>query len=174
MDCPACNAFAGGNRPGTGGFQGVQPQSGVPSVEELLESYAEGVSLSDDRIALAHATLSSAQRSSHAAGRGSPAVPWSDPGDEPNWTQRARACASASKTSGVVTLASRSRSSTGRERSTSSSASFSTAMRSSAETATTPSLRATESRFSPPWPAADTLGGSTHDAPRRHHERTHR
>jgi hypothetical protein len=57
MDCPACNAFAGGNRPGTGGFQGVQPQGGLPSVEELLESYAEGVSLSDDRIALVHLLL---------------------------------------------------------------------------------------------------------------------
>jgi hypothetical protein len=57
MDCPACNAFAGGNRPGASGFQGVQPQGGLPSVEELLDSYAEGVSLSDDRIALVHLLL---------------------------------------------------------------------------------------------------------------------
>jgi hypothetical protein len=57
MDCPACNAFAGGNRPGATGFQGVQPQGGLPSLEELLDSYAEGTSLSDDRIALVHLLL---------------------------------------------------------------------------------------------------------------------
>jgi hypothetical protein len=57
MDCPACNAFAGGNRPGASGFQGVQPQGGLPAVEELLDSYAEGISLSDDRIALVHLLL---------------------------------------------------------------------------------------------------------------------
>ena len=57
MDCPACNAFAGGNRPGASGFQGVQPQGGLPSVEELLDSYAKGVSLSDDRIAFVQLLL---------------------------------------------------------------------------------------------------------------------
>ena len=57
MDCPACNAFAGGNRPGASGFQGVQPQGGLPSIEELLDSYAGGISLSDDRIALVHLLL---------------------------------------------------------------------------------------------------------------------
>jgi hypothetical protein len=57
MDCPACNAFAGGNRPGASGFQGVQPQGGLPSVDEMLGSYAKGVSLSDDRIVLVHLLL---------------------------------------------------------------------------------------------------------------------
>jgi hypothetical protein len=57
MDCPACNAFAGGNRPGASGFQGVQPQGGLPSVEEMLDTYAKGVSLSDDRIAFVHLLL---------------------------------------------------------------------------------------------------------------------
>jgi hypothetical protein len=57
MDCPACNAFAGGNRPGASGFQGVQPQGGLPAVDELLDSYAEGISLSDDRITLVHLLL---------------------------------------------------------------------------------------------------------------------
>lgn len=57
MDCPACNAFAGGNRPGASGFQGVKPQGGLPSLEELLETYAGGISLSDDRIALVHLLL---------------------------------------------------------------------------------------------------------------------
>ena len=57
MDCPACNAFAGGNRPGASGFQGVQPQRGLPSIEEMLDQYAGGISLSDDRIVLVHLLL---------------------------------------------------------------------------------------------------------------------
>ena len=57
MDCPACNAFAGGNRPGASGFQGVQPQGGLPSIEEMLDQYAGGVTLSDDRIVLVHLLL---------------------------------------------------------------------------------------------------------------------
>jgi hypothetical protein len=57
MDCPACNAFAGGNRPGASGFQGVQPQGGLPSIDEMLDQYAGGVSLSDDRIVLVHLLL---------------------------------------------------------------------------------------------------------------------
>jgi hypothetical protein len=47
MDCPACNAFAGGSR--SGGFQGVRPQAGLPAVDEILRDYAGGVSLADDR-----------------------------------------------------------------------------------------------------------------------------
>lgn len=57
MDCPACNAFAGANRPGSSGFRGVKPQSGVPSIHEMLDQYADGISLSDDRIALVHLLL---------------------------------------------------------------------------------------------------------------------
>ena len=57
MDCPACNAFAGGNRPGYTGFQGVDPQRGLPSVEEALRDYAGGASLSDDRLMLVHLLL---------------------------------------------------------------------------------------------------------------------
>jgi len=57
MDCPACNAFAGGNRPGLLGFQGVQPQRDLPSIEEMLDRYAGGISLSDDRIVLVHLLL---------------------------------------------------------------------------------------------------------------------
>jgi len=57
MDCPACNAFAGGNRPGSAGFQGVAPQAGLPSIEEILRDYAGGVSLSDDRLVLVHLLL---------------------------------------------------------------------------------------------------------------------
>jgi hypothetical protein len=57
MDCPACNAFAGGNRPGSTGFQGVDPQRGLPSVDEILRDYAGGASLSDDRLVLVHLLL---------------------------------------------------------------------------------------------------------------------
>ena len=57
MDCPACNAFAGANRRGSSGFRGVKPQAGMPSIEEMLEKYAGGVSLSDDGIALVHLLL---------------------------------------------------------------------------------------------------------------------
>lgn len=57
MDCPACNAFAGGNRPGMGGFQGVQPQGGMPSIDEMLDQYAGGLTLDDDRLVLVHLLL---------------------------------------------------------------------------------------------------------------------
>ena len=57
MDCPACNAFAGGNRPGSAGFRGVRPQRGLPSVEEILRDYAGGASLLDDRLVLVHLLL---------------------------------------------------------------------------------------------------------------------
>jgi len=57
MDCPACNAFAGGNRPGASGFQGIRPQGGLPSVEEILAQYAGGTSLADDRLVLVHLLL---------------------------------------------------------------------------------------------------------------------
>lgn len=57
MDCPACNAFAGGNREGFAGFQGIRPQAGLPSVEEILRDYAGGVSLADDRLVLVQLLL---------------------------------------------------------------------------------------------------------------------
>jgi hypothetical protein len=50
MDCPACNAFAGGSR--SGGFQGVRPQADLPAVDEILRDYAGGVSPADDRLVL--------------------------------------------------------------------------------------------------------------------------
>jgi hypothetical protein len=55
MTCPACNAFAGANR--LGGYQGITPQKGLPSIEELLPRYAEGVELGDENIALVHVIL---------------------------------------------------------------------------------------------------------------------
>jgi hypothetical protein len=49
MDCPACNAFAGGNRPGVGGFEGTRPQKGLRDTAQMLEQYAR-VSASDARL----------------------------------------------------------------------------------------------------------------------------
>lgn len=48
MTCPACQSFAGAHR--LGPYEGIAPQGGLPSIEELLPQYARGVSLSDDRI----------------------------------------------------------------------------------------------------------------------------
>ena len=46
MSCPACQAFAGASK--KGGFQGVNPQPGIPSIDELLTQ--QGVSPSDSRL----------------------------------------------------------------------------------------------------------------------------
>lgn len=48
MNCPACQSFAGAHR--LGPYEGIQPQGGLPSIEELVPQYARGVSLADDRI----------------------------------------------------------------------------------------------------------------------------
>ena len=49
MDCPACQAFCGGNS--KGGLGGVKPQSNLPSMEEAFAKYTGGCSYWDDRIA---------------------------------------------------------------------------------------------------------------------------
>lgn len=46
MNCPACQAFAGGNT--RGGFGGVTPQANLASIEEYLRG--AGVDLGDERI----------------------------------------------------------------------------------------------------------------------------
>ena len=43
MDCPACNAFSGGQK--KGGYGGLQPQPGLASIEEYLPTYGGGVRL---------------------------------------------------------------------------------------------------------------------------------
>ena len=48
MNCPACQSFAGAHR--LGPYEGIQPQGGLPSIEELVPQYTRGASLSDDRI----------------------------------------------------------------------------------------------------------------------------
>jgi len=57
MNCPACNAFAGGNRPGKGGLHGMEPEGGMPSIEEMIEQYAPGVRLDDPDLVLLHLLL---------------------------------------------------------------------------------------------------------------------
>ena len=52
LDCPACNAFAGANSPGVGGFRGAPTQEGVPSIRELLH-YPGGDGLAGDHAAAA-------------------------------------------------------------------------------------------------------------------------
>jgi hypothetical protein len=61
MDCPACNAFSGANRPGVGGFQRTRPQKGLPSVHEMLAE--RGVSLSDERLVYVQLLLYDPSRS---------------------------------------------------------------------------------------------------------------
>lgn len=39
MNCPGCNAYAGGNKPGVGGYGGTRPQPGIKSFEEYLKQY---------------------------------------------------------------------------------------------------------------------------------------
>jgi hypothetical protein len=55
MSCTACQAFAGGNK--VGGFQGVTPQRGLGSLEELVKQYSWGVSLSSDKVAVVQLLL---------------------------------------------------------------------------------------------------------------------
>lgn len=55
MTCPACQAFAGAHRYGS--FEGVAPQRGLLSIEELFPKYTNGLSLSDDRIVLVQLLL---------------------------------------------------------------------------------------------------------------------
>lgn len=55
MTCPACQAFSGAHRYGS--FEGVVPQQGLPSIEELFPRYTSGLSLSDERIAFVQVLL---------------------------------------------------------------------------------------------------------------------
>ncbi len=50
MPCRACIAFAGGNNPKIGRFEGVAPQNELPSVEEAVRLYSRGAELSDPRL----------------------------------------------------------------------------------------------------------------------------
>lgn len=55
MNCPACNAFNGGNGV-AGGYSGTTPESGLNSIEELLLRHAQ-LSLDDPNIILVHLLL---------------------------------------------------------------------------------------------------------------------
>ncbi len=49
MSCPACQAFAGANKPGARSYANVSPQNGLKSFEEYLSDYT-GTSLSSNKI----------------------------------------------------------------------------------------------------------------------------
>jgi peroxiredoxin len=50
IDCPACQAFAGGNRPEVGPFRTCRPQQGLQSIGEYVEQYGGGITLDDPRL----------------------------------------------------------------------------------------------------------------------------
>ena len=54
MPCKACQAFCGGHR--RGGFHGIPPQPGLPSIEEAARTYG-GFDLADPRIVQVHLLL---------------------------------------------------------------------------------------------------------------------
>jgi hypothetical protein len=55
MTCAACNAFSGARE--RGGYENIEPQENLPSIEKLLPTYAHGQSLDDDRIVLVQLLL---------------------------------------------------------------------------------------------------------------------
>jgi len=73
LNCPACNAFAGAQK--KGGYKGTSPQLGLPSIEELLPRYANGITIDDDRLALVHLVLFDMQ---YGAPEPEDARKWSD------------------------------------------------------------------------------------------------
>lgn len=54
MPCKACQAFCGGHQ--RGGFNGIAPQPGLPSIEEAARTYG-GFDISDPRIVQVHLLL---------------------------------------------------------------------------------------------------------------------
>lgn len=56
MNCPACQAFAGANKPGVKPYGGFRPQPGLKSIDEMLSQYA-GVRVGDPRIVLVQLLL---------------------------------------------------------------------------------------------------------------------
>ena len=57
MNCPACIAYAGGNSDGRGGLDGLPAQGGLESIENYVERYAPGASLSDPDLVFIHMLL---------------------------------------------------------------------------------------------------------------------
>lgn len=55
MTCPACQGFSGAKRLGT--FGGVNSDGGLPSIDELLPQYAEGLSLPSEDLVLVQILL---------------------------------------------------------------------------------------------------------------------
>ncbi len=55
MTCPGCQAFAGAGKNGVTGLGGVSPQTGLPSIEEMLTQ--QGITPSDPRIVIVQILL---------------------------------------------------------------------------------------------------------------------
>jgi hypothetical protein len=55
MTCPACQGFSGAKRLGT--FGGVTSDGGLPSIDELVPQYAQGVQLPSDDLILVQILL---------------------------------------------------------------------------------------------------------------------
>ena len=55
MSCPACQAFAGANKPGVKPYGFSKPQRGLKSIEEMLKQ--QGVNLGDSRLVLVQLLL---------------------------------------------------------------------------------------------------------------------
>ncbi|MFT5387274.1 MAG: hypothetical protein ACI9E5_000401 [Candidatus Omnitrophota bacterium] len=50
MNCPACQAFSGANKPEIGAFKNNAVQVGLDSIEQYFNLYAGGVKFSDERV----------------------------------------------------------------------------------------------------------------------------
>ncbi len=55
MNCAACNAFSGGQQ--VGGFNGMEPQAGLQSIESYLPQYAGGLDISHPDLKLVQLLL---------------------------------------------------------------------------------------------------------------------
>ena len=56
MNCPACNAFAGGNTE-RGGYSGTRPQADLDALEEILPKYSGGVTMDHPDLVVVHLLL---------------------------------------------------------------------------------------------------------------------
>lgn len=65
MNCPACQAFSGGNR--KGGYQGIAPQANLPSIQEILAETVPGLALGKGKLVLIQILLYDMQM--HAPGQ---------------------------------------------------------------------------------------------------------
>ncbi len=73
LSCAACNAFAGGNEKGVGGFKGLRPQPGLESIGRYLPIYSNGVQIDDPRLVVGSA-VALWPRDARPVAKGSPGM----------------------------------------------------------------------------------------------------